>query len=701
MQKATAKNDVGIVGTWAGNGPMLWVDHLASRHHLTLGGSLSTYLDSGVNPDRRAVAAPRRHLRRHDRPLLRRRRRGREPSRSRAASATRTPGASAPTAARRAASSTASSTRSASTTARSARPRSRPTATSRSGSPTPARRRRPGTSPSPGARRPRSRSAWTASTDDTGVAGYTSTPDGAAAGTTTATSFTVTGLTCSTGYQLEVEAFDAAGNTSPRASVDRLDHALRRDAWARRGVRVRGGIGRGRGRRVRERAQRRRSAARPGPPAATAAGSRSTASTTTSRSAASAPSTTPPSRSKPGCRRARAKKDVAIVGSWTGSGPMLWVDHLAGHHYLTLGSSLSSYLDSGQSPAPDSGSTSRPPSTARPPATTSTALEVAARAISGSVGSSNTWRIGAYGGSSGRLLRRRRRRRPRLQPRAQRRRDPVRPRPRRQSARHASRHDPAERSPGTLTATPGAGQAALTGARRPTTSASPATTSTARRAPGFTPSAGEPDRAADRDELHRHGSRGGRSTTTRSPPRTPPATRPGLERGRREPSPTRRRRALPGTLTATGGHRPGVAVLGRRDRQRRRRPLQRPPLDDLRLHAVGGEPDRAADRPELHRHRPRRRHVLLQGHRRGRRRATSALPRTRRARRSPPTRRGRPCRSPRRRRARPSPGVTTSARTRRDNVAVAGVQFRVDGVNVGAEDLTAPVPSSPGTRAAS
>ena len=62
VQKATTKNDVGIVGTWNGSGPMLWVDHLASRHHLTLGGSLSTYLDSGRNPVARAVAAPRGDL---------------------------------------------------------------------------------------------------------------------------------------------------------------------------------------------------------------------------------------------------------------------------------------------------------------------------------------------------------------------------------------------------------------------------------------------------------------------------------------------------------------------------------------------------------------------------------------------------------------------------------------------------------------
>ena len=41
--------------------------------------------------------------------------------------------------------------------------------------------------------------------------------------------------------------------------------------------------------------------------------------------------------------------------------------------------------------------------------------------------------------------------------------------------------------------------------------------------------------------------------------------------------------------------RAGHPELGRGDRQRRRRPLQRPPLDDRRVHADAGEPDRAAD----------------------------------------------------------------------------------------------------------
>ena len=30
---------------------------------------------------------------------------------------------------------------------------------------------------------------------------------------------------------------------------------------------------------------------------------------------------------------------------------MLWVDHIAGHHYVTLNTGLSNYVDSGQAPA--------------------------------------------------------------------------------------------------------------------------------------------------------------------------------------------------------------------------------------------------------------------------------------------------------------------------------------------------------------
>ncbi len=44
-----------------------------------------------------------------------------------------------------------------------------------------------------------------------------------------------------------------------------------------------------------------------------------------------------------------------------------------------------------------------------------------------------------------------------------------------------------------------------------------------------------------------------------------------------------------------------AAELGAGHRQRRRRPIQRPPHRRRRLHAVGREPDRAADRDDVHR----------------------------------------------------------------------------------------------------
>lgn len=58
---------------------------------------------------------------------------------------------------------------------------------------------------------------WTASTDNTGVAGYRVKRDGAVVGTTAALSYTDGGRTASTTYQYEVTAFDAAGNSSAPA----------------------------------------------------------------------------------------------------------------------------------------------------------------------------------------------------------------------------------------------------------------------------------------------------------------------------------------------------------------------------------------------------------------------------------------------------------------------------------------------------
>ncbi|MDX6475382.1 MAG: hypothetical protein QOH95_893 [Gaiellaceae bacterium] len=61
--------------------------------------------------------------------------------------------------------------------------------------------------------------AWTASTDNVGVAGYGVSLDGAAPASTTATSSTVSGLACATTHSVTVDAFDAAGNRSAKAQV--------------------------------------------------------------------------------------------------------------------------------------------------------------------------------------------------------------------------------------------------------------------------------------------------------------------------------------------------------------------------------------------------------------------------------------------------------------------------------------------------
>ncbi len=402
-RRAAPKNDVGIVGTWTGNGPMLWIDHIAGRHQLTLGGSLSTYLDSGVNP----IVGQWQHLAATfdgtTARYLRRRRRGgiagglgqrrqlehvadrRLRQRARRLLRRRD---------RRA-------------------PRLRPRARRRGdpGRPRPAARdRRPGRAD--GAREPHRHAetprpsvslGWTASTDDSGRRRlHHLSRTAPSPGRRRRPSFTVTGLACSTSHQLEVEAFDASGNTSPRATASGATTAVRLDAGPRRR--------RTRSRRDRARSPTTRPATvatgrspgRAGLPAATAAGSRSTASTTTSPLGALGTFYNTAFTLEAWVQKAGAKKDVGIVGTWSGSGPMLWVDHLAGHNYAHARQQPLLVSRLGPEPGrPGSGSTSRPPSTAPPPATTSTGLEVAARATSGSVGSSNTWRIGAYGGTPG------------------------------------------------------------------------------------------------------------------------------------------------------------------------------------------------------------------------------------------------------------------------------------------------------------
>jgi chitodextrinase len=61
--------------------------------------------------------------------------------------------------------------------------------------------------------------SWQASTDNVGVAGYDLYRDGAKVGNTTVPSYTFGGLSCGRGYTLGVEAYDATGNRSPRASL--------------------------------------------------------------------------------------------------------------------------------------------------------------------------------------------------------------------------------------------------------------------------------------------------------------------------------------------------------------------------------------------------------------------------------------------------------------------------------------------------
>ncbi len=61
--------------------------------------------------------------------------------------------------------------------------------------------------------------AWTASTDNLGVTGYTLSRNGTTTVTTTATTATFSGLTCGTSYTLAVDAFDASGNHSAPATV--------------------------------------------------------------------------------------------------------------------------------------------------------------------------------------------------------------------------------------------------------------------------------------------------------------------------------------------------------------------------------------------------------------------------------------------------------------------------------------------------
>jgi hypothetical protein len=61
--------------------------------------------------------------------------------------------------------------------------------------------------------------SWSASTDNVAVAGYGVYRNGSLVSTTTTTSSTVSGLACATSYTLAVDAYDAAGNRSAKATL--------------------------------------------------------------------------------------------------------------------------------------------------------------------------------------------------------------------------------------------------------------------------------------------------------------------------------------------------------------------------------------------------------------------------------------------------------------------------------------------------
>jgi hypothetical protein len=242
---------------------------------------------------------------------------------------------------------------------------------------------------------------WQASTDDTGVLGYRLFRNGTLADTTTGTTYTFGGLTCGMTYQLAVEAYDAAGNTSPRATL-----SAQTDACA------------------------------PGPPAGLVAAYAFDEGTGGAANDASGNDRTGTifgatwtggkfgsalSYSGSGARvdlpalgtfydtgftyeawvKPRiAKMDVGVVGSWVGEedgGPMIWVDHVSGRYYLTLNTGFGSYLDSGRAPVPGEWhhvAASFDGLTAR---FYVDGVETANRSFFGDVGNSNTWRVAAYG----------------------------------------------------------------------------------------------------------------------------------------------------------------------------------------------------------------------------------------------------------------------------------------------------------------
>ncbi len=399
VQKAGAKKDVGVLGSWNGSGPMLWVDHLGGDYQLTLGSNgLSGYLDSGQTP----TAGQWQYLSAtYDGSTARFYIDGTQVA---SRSVTGSVGSSnvwrigaygSPAGGffdglldnvriyNRALSATEVQTDMNSPVGGSGAP---------SGPPAPS-----GLTVS--ARTQTSISLqWAPST---GSSGYNVYLDGAQVGSPAATTFTFSGLSCGTSHQLGVEAFDSVGNVSARTTLGAstslcgaapgLVAAYAFDEAS--GTVLHDGSGNGHDGTI---------------SGATWTGGHDGGALSFNGSNASVDLGTLGTFYQSGftleawVQKAGAKKDVGVLGSWNGSGPMLWVDHLGGDYQLTLGSNgLSGYLDSGQTPTAGQWqylSATYDGSTAR---FYIDGTQVASRSVTGSVGSSNVWRIGAYGSPAG------------------------------------------------------------------------------------------------------------------------------------------------------------------------------------------------------------------------------------------------------------------------------------------------------------
>ena len=399
INKAGAKKDVAILGSWTGSGPMLWIDHLGGNHRLTLAGGLADYLDTGTT----ATAGEwRHHAATWDGTTARYYINGALV----ASRASPGPGSSdtwrigayggAPTGFFDGLIDDVRIYNRALGESEIDADLALPVTIANADIPT-----------SPGDLRITARTKtslaleWNASTDDVGVTGYRIYLDGVEVATTSGTAHEFTGLSCSTSHELEVEALDGSGNASTRvlesASTSLCNGPVGLVASYRfdEGAGSLAGDSSGNGH----------------------AGAITGASWTSSGRHGGALSFDGVgdhvSLGALGTfyqsgftlqawvqKQSETRNDAAVVGSWSGDGPMIWVDHLATRYRLTLGGSFGGYLDSGQNPVAAEwqhlavtydGGTAR---------FYIDGVEVASRSAA-TVGTSDVWRIGAYGGSPG------------------------------------------------------------------------------------------------------------------------------------------------------------------------------------------------------------------------------------------------------------------------------------------------------------